>query len=372
MSPKVNIQARIKRHSRILKDTLANKWTKEIATDYSHKIMLFIIIFIVPVYPTLASFFHNNTVYDFYRWDIDESSILWSYFWDDELSEDIPRVEVSEDSFLSVNTMLSDVRDLSWTNDIAEYTIQPWDNISKIAYKFRVSNNSIYWANNFSKKHIIHPWDTIKIPPVSGLIHQVKSWDTLANLAKKYEVEEEKIVKQNLMESGGKLIAWEVLVIPWAIKKVPKPVYKAPPKKYLPKNYQAKTYSFAKYASSQYVDAWWSYKLVRRKPQHTFYWWNCTWYIGQYKNVNWWWNANQWLRNARAKWHATWSTPKLWSIVQLEGRWYNPKYWHVAIVMDIKWSDIIVSDMNYRRLWEVTYRKIPINDRAISGYIYVD
>jgi hypothetical protein len=28
--------------------------------------------------------------------------------------------------------------------------------------------------------------------------------------------------------------------------------------------------------------------------------------------------------------------------------------------------------MNYRRLYEVTYRKIPINDRAIKWYIYVD
>jgi hypothetical protein len=28
--------------------------------------------------------------------------------------------------------------------------------------------------------------------------------------------------------------------------------------------------------------------------------------------------------------------------------------------------------MNYRRLNEVTYRKIPKNDRAIQWYIYVD
>jgi hypothetical protein len=28
--------------------------------------------------------------------------------------------------------------------------------------------------------------------------------------------------------------------------------------------------------------------------------------------------------------------------------------------------------MNYRALWEVTTRKVPINDRSIQGYIYVD
>jgi surface antigen len=52
--------------------------------------------------------------------------------------------------------------------------------------------------------------------------------------------------------------------------------------------------------------------------------------------------------------------------VVLDGTGYNPRYGHVAIVMDIKESHIIVSDMNYRKINEVTYRKIPINDRAIQ------
>jgi surface antigen len=88
--------------------------------------------------------------------------------------------------------------------------------------------------------------------------------------------------------------------------------------------------------------------------------------VASYKNVNWRGNANQWLRNARAKGHATGSTPTLGSIVVLNGRGYNPRYGHVAIVMEVKKDYLIVSDMNYRRLYEVTYRKIPINDRAIK------
>jgi hypothetical protein len=34
--------------------------------------------------------------------------------------------------------------------------------------------------------------------------------------------------------------------------------------------------------------------------------------------------------------------------------------------MEVQANHIIVSDMNYRRLNEVTYRKIPKNDRAIQ------
>jgi surface antigen len=62
----------------------------------------------------------------------------------------------------------------------------------------------------------------------------------------------------------------------------------------------------------------------------------------------------------------------LWSIVVFDGRGYNPRYWHVGIVTDIKWSDIIVSDMNYRKINEVTYRRVPMNNRSIKGYIYID
>jgi surface antigen len=114
------------------------------------------------------------------------------------------------------------------------------------------------------------------------------------------------------------------------------------------------------------------YQLVKRQPQWTFYWGNCTRYVAQYKNVNWSGNAKDWLRNARSKWHETGSTPGVWSIVVFHGRGYNPTYGHVWIVIDVTANDIIVKDMNYRRLNEVTVRKVPKTDRAIQWYIYVD
>jgi len=326
--------------------------------------MLLIIIFVIPVYPTLASLFQNNTVVDFYRWNIDESSILWSYYWWWKMLGEWDFWETYEDSFLSINTILTDVRDLSWTNDIASYTIKNWDNISSIAYKFRVSNNSIYWANNFTRKHIIHPGDVIKIPPVSGLIYKIKSWDTLASVAKKYKVDIEKIKKQNLIKSWDSLIAWEILIVPWAVKKVPKRVYKRSYRRYSSNRYASKN------SSTPYVTKKWSFKLKWRRP-YSWAWWNCTYYVASYKNVNWRWNANKWLRNARAKWHKTWNTPTIWSIVTFEWRGYNPRYGHVALVMDIKWDSIIVSEMNYRRINEVTYRRVKINDSRITWYIYV-
>lgn len=381
MSNKVNIKARIKRHSRILKDNISNfSFSKNDKQNYWYNVVLFVMIFFIPIYPYISSMVYGNS-YDFYRWDIDESSIIWSYYTSESsfVDENWPILE-SNDSFLSINTILDDKRDLSWTNEIIDYEVESGESISSIAYKFEVSTNSIYWANNFSKNHIIHPGDIIKVPPVSWLIHQIKSWDTLSSIAKKYNVDEIKIQEQNLLSLEDDIKVWDVLVIPWAIK-IPDPVVVPKNTKTYANNTSSSSssssssswgYSFSNNALSQYSNTKWVYKLVWRAPQHTFYWWNCTWYVAQYKNVNWWWNAKDWLKNASWKWASTWSSPQLWSIVVFNWRWYNPRYGHVAIVMEIKWSDLIVSDMNYRKLWEVTYRKIPINDRAIIWYIYVD
>lgn len=372
--PRVNVKARLDRHLRIVKENIwdpisANK-KKEVNTHYN--IVIFFVLLIIPVYPTLASFMYNTSRYDFYRWDIDESSIIESYFtWDSEIDEISLPVSETVDSFISINTILDDDRDLEWTNEILEYEVKPWESFYSISYDFKVSTNSIYWANDFSKKHTLQPWEIIKVPPVSWLIHQVKSWDTISAIAKKYDIEEKLITKQNGLVAWIKLIIWETIVIPWAIKIKPKPKPKPKPVYTKKSNSNKKWYSFTTGKSSQYVTQKGKYKLVWRKP-YSGAWWNCTYYVASYKNVNWRWNANRWLKNAKAKWHPTWMTPTIWSIVQFTGRWYNPRYWHVAIVMDITSTDIIVSDMNYRRLNEVTYRKIKKTDRTIDWYIYID
>jgi surface antigen len=370
---KVNIKARIDRHSRMLKENIGFRtritWVLR-RNRLWYKIVIIFMAFLMPIYPMFASKIHKNTEIDFYRWYIDEDSILGSYvLWDDEkFQEDTEQLYEAKDSFLSVSTVLDDNRDLSWTNEIVKYKVQPWESISSIAAKFRISSNSIYWANNYKKGHVIHPWEIIKIPPVSGIIYKVKSGDTLASISKKYKVDISKIRKQNLIWTWETVKVWDELVLPGAVKYVPKPKYTKPKKTYA---YRKSWYKFA--SSTKYVNKQWTYKLTPKPSYHKFYRWNCTRYVAKYKTVDWWGNAKNWLYNARKKWHPTWYTPRLWAIIVFNWRWYNPRYGHVWIVMDIKSNwDLIVSDMNYRRLWEVTYRRISSKDRAIRGYIYVE
>lgn len=376
---RVNVKARIDRHLRIVRDSDWSKYNSSAIINkpiwnYHLYFVLFFVILIFPIYPTLANFVYNNSNYDFYRWDIDESTIIEAYFWWDLESwdYDLPIFE-STNSFISVNTILNDQRNLVWTNEVINYEIKPWDSFSKIAWDFWISINSILWANNFPKNKTLRPGEIIKVPPVSWLIHQVSSWDTLWAIAVKYKIWESKIREQNWLSESDILKIWDVLVIPWAIKEEIKPVIVAPKPTPTRNTTPTRTTVTPNSSPSTAVSSsQWSYKLVRRQPKWNFVWWNCTWYVAQYKNVNWWWNANQWLANARAKWHKTWMTPTPWAIVSFQWTWYNTRYGHVWIVTEVRSDHIIVSDMNYRRLNEVTVRRIPINDRSINWYIYVD
>ena len=368
MVSRVNLKARIQRHSRVLKH---NIWNIHPLRAIYHKInnnfVIFTVIFFFPIYPMVSSFFYEYS-FEYYRANIDESTIL-DYYINEDNNEDY--TIISNDSFISVNSLLETKRDLTWFNEVIEYEVQPWESFSSIAYKFWVSTNSILWANNFTSSKVLHPWNKIKIPPVSWLIHKVESWDSISSLAKKYKIEEDKIISQNNLEVGQKLDKDLVLIMPWAIKAPPPPPPK-PVRTTRTTTTQTAWYAFTQWWSSEYINTSWAYTLVKRTPVRTFYWGNCTRYVAQYKNVTWGWNANQWLTNARAQWVPTWVNPWLWSIIVLNGRWYDPRYWHVWIVIDITSDSVIVRDMNYRRLNEVTTRKIPKNDRAIQWYIYVD
>lgn len=73
------------------------------------------------------------------------------------------------------------------------YTIQTGDTLSTIAEKFNVSVDTIKWANDL-KKDSLTSGDTLKIPPVTGIVAKVSEGDTVYSLAKRYKTDAQKIV----------------------------------------------------------------------------------------------------------------------------------------------------------------------------------
>lgn len=244
--------------------------------------------------------------------------------------------------------------------------MQDGDSLGGIASKFNVSTNSVIWANNFSKNTVLHPGDIIKIPPVTGLAYTVSAGDTIRGLSQKYKVEAKKIAEQNKLALNQELLIGQQILIPGAVKiNPPKAIAPVITKKEDPKKKSSVKISPKKKESRVYATGY-------TGKGNKFAWGNCTYFVANHKNVTWRGNANAWLRNAAAAGVPTGNNPAPGAIISFAGSGYNPYYGHVGLVVDVDGDSVVVKDMNYRRLNEVTIRRISRNDSSIRGYIYTD
>ncbi len=121
---------------------------------------------------------------------------------------------------VAVNTTVADGSDL-----VKTYKVKAGDTLSGIANEFGVSTMSVWWANDLDNKADLKQGQELRIPPVSGLIVEVKSTDTLDSLASRYDVEPADIIELNGLQDSN-LVVGQVLVVAGARGKpiaTPKP-----------------------------------------------------------------------------------------------------------------------------------------------------
>ncbi|HBA45107.1 TPA: hypothetical protein DCZ31_03985 [Patescibacteria group bacterium] len=61
------------------------------------------------------------------------------------------------------------------------------------------------WSNDFSQNRVLKPGDTIKIPPVSGIVYNIASGDNLDSIAGKYKIDKLAILEQNQLDASKEL-----------------------------------------------------------------------------------------------------------------------------------------------------------------------
>ncbi|MCR4278877.1 MAG: M23 family metallopeptidase [bacterium] len=97
---------------------------------------------------------------------------------------------------------------------VETYVVQEGDTIGSIAREFRVNVGTILWSNNLTEREYIRPGNSLKIPPVSGVLVTVKSGDTLARLASRYDVEKAEIISFNKLRDDSTLSIGTELMLP--------------------------------------------------------------------------------------------------------------------------------------------------------------
>ena len=109
---------------------------------------------------------------------------------------------------------LADMIDIPATDTISTYVVKPGDTVAAVAKIFGVSENTVRWANNLSKKDVLHVGQTLAILPITGVKYTVAAGDTFTSIAKKYKADAGEIADYNNMEVTDNLVAGTLVIIP--------------------------------------------------------------------------------------------------------------------------------------------------------------
>lgn len=105
----------------------------------------------------------------------------------------------------------------SWGID---YQVKENDTLESIADKFVVSINTVMWANALTED-TVKPGQILKILPVDGIMHNVSQGETIYAIAKKYQVDAQKIIDfpfNTFTDDKYSLTTGQTIVVPDGIK----------------------------------------------------------------------------------------------------------------------------------------------------------
>jgi murein DD-endopeptidase MepM/ murein hydrolase activator NlpD len=137
--------------------------------------------------------------------DIDEDSELF-----------LPRApsSVGEGSvFVGMDTH-GDGRSIAPRDGVTSYVVAEGDTIGSIAVEYQISVRTLLLTNNLGPRDFLKIGQSLKIPPVDGLLHTVKQGDTVEKIAKKYSADVQEILTANRLGRSSDLRIGDELIVP--------------------------------------------------------------------------------------------------------------------------------------------------------------
>ena len=254
--------------------------------------------------------------------------------------------------------------DTSAARGIASYVTKEGDTMETIAKKFKISSQTLRWANN-TTSDAIEPNKTLIVPLIDGVVYTVKDGDTAQSLADKYKTSAERVVLYNDIDDGSKLTAGARIVIPGGeLPENERPGYVAPRGR--------SSYGNSRHGSSTTTSA--SRSWLTASVGNRYAAGNCTWYAYERRLQlgrpigSFWGHARAWSASARAAGFLVNNTPAPGAIIQ--NTWGGYGYGHVGIVERVDGQNIYVSDMNYAGYNVISSRTIPLAEASRYSFIH--
>ena len=241
-------------------------------------------------------------------------------------------------------------------HDPISYTVGDGEDLASIATKFDITVDEIRWSNpSLGTTTKVKKGDLLLVPPIAGVVVQVRRGDTIDSLAAAWHVDPSSIMDFNyLRDPLADLLDGKLLVLPAGRGTVLSPL---PPAANLPAAVGSRSIFLIKVGGS-----------LGPYPVTRFPYGQCTYYVATRVPVTWAGNAWQWLGNAQAAGWPTGATPRPGAIlVDWESRYYG----HVAYVESVNADgSFVVSEMNYVGWGVIDTRVIRLGQVPLLGFIY--
>lgn len=257
----------------------------------------------------------------------------------------------------------------SFGRTIKYHQVVQGEDLQSIADKYKVSTNTIRWANGM-KTNQVSVGAKLKILPIDGILYKVKTGDNVNQLAAKYKANPQRIQILNDVELRG-LVNGEEIIIPEGIlpnEERPDYVPPAPAQQTYYRSYFASTGGGGRVDISRLPNRY------RATAGNRYAFGNCTWYSFERRKQlgrpigGMWGNASSWAYSAARNGFAVNKNPAPGAIFQTAAGWGG--YGHVGIVESVAPNgDIVVTEMNYGGYNVIT--QSVIKAQYVKSYNYI-
>ena len=241
-------------------------------------------------------------------------------------------------------------------HDPIRYTVGDSEDLTSIADRFHITVDEIRWSNPLMGTSTrVKKGDLLLIPPIAGVVVQVRHGDSIQSLAAAWHVDPGSIIDFNYVRNElTDLTEGKLLVLPAGRGTTVSPL---PPAANLPAAIGSRSIVQVKVGGAP-----------GPYPVTNFPYGQCTWYVATKVPIPWLGNAWQWYGNAQATGWATGATPRQGAILV---DWDSRYYGHVAYVEsmnpDGSW---VVSEMNFIGWGVIDQRTIHPGEVSLIGFIY--
>jgi hypothetical protein len=97
---------------------------------------------------------------------------------------------------------------------ILSYEVQGNDTLVDIASRFRITLDTLLWANDIAPDHLLYLGYKLRVPPVNGVVYEVARGDVLHEIAEKHESNPVAIAEYNRIGLSTTLVPGMELIIP--------------------------------------------------------------------------------------------------------------------------------------------------------------